>query len=158
MAMREMKSSIGSSPHQLARNVGEAVNRSQAQQVRQAAPEIAMAGTSDPDYKKSVTEAFTNMVPVHKNSGNAVVGGLAYRTNELAWRDYNPGFFQGLYAPAGEYSSKPYYYTDMVAAESDPSVIKTGDPADVKFGEAVTPNRSLARPFATQVVQDTDTF
>lgn len=160
MAMRTMASSIGSSPQRLVRDVGQAVNTARKQQVALAASEVALVGVpGEPDYKKGVTEAFQNMIPVHKNVGNAVVGSIAYRTNELAWRDYNPGFYQGLYAPEGEYSSKPFYYTDLEAAQADPSLIKTASADELPvYGQAATPNRSLARPFTTQVIQDADTF
>src|SRR5690348_6576407 len=105
MAMRELKSGVSTSPYPLARSVGEAVQTANRQQVNQAAPEVAMAGVpSEPDYRKGVTEVFKNIIPVHRRVGNSVVGGIAYRTNKKAWRDYNPGFFQGIAAPPGQYS------------------------------------------------------
>jgi hypothetical protein len=156
--MRELKSGVSTSPHSLARTVGETIQTAQRQQVAQAAPEVAMTGVpSEPDYRRGVTEAFANMVPVHKRVGNSVVGGIAYRTNSQAWRDYNPGFYQGLFAPPGEYSSKPFYYTDLEAAALDPTKIKTASADELpQYGQGATPNRSLARPFTTRIVQDSD--
>jgi hypothetical protein len=158
--MRELSSGVSTSPQRLVRKVNEVVKTAQRQQVAQAAPEVAMTGVpSEPDYRKGVTEAFQNIIPIHRAVGNSIVGGIAYRTNELAWRDYNPGFFDGLFAPSGEYSSKPFYYTDLAAATANPSLIKTAGEDELPvYGETSTPNRSLARPFTTKVIQDTDVW
>jgi hypothetical protein len=158
--MREMTSGVSTSPQRLVRKVNETVRVAQRQQVAQARPEIAMTGVpGEPDYRRGVTEAFKSVIPVHKNVGNSVVGGIAYRTNELAWRDYAPGFFDGLFAPAGEYSSKPFYYTDLAAAEIDPSLIKTAREDELPvYGETSTPTRSQARPISTKVIQDSDVW
>lgn len=161
--MRQMTSGISTNPQRLARAVTDTVKRSQKQQVQLAAPDVAMVGVpGEPDYKKGVTDAFQQMMPVHKNSGNGVVGGVSYRTNELAWRDYSPGFFQGLFAPEGEYNAKPFYYTDIQAAmdnPDDPALIKTAAADELPvYGEAATPTRSQARPGSTQVIQDSDVW
>jgi hypothetical protein len=158
--MKMMTTGISTSPHTLTKAVNESVSQAQRQQVRLAAPEVAMTGVpGEPDYKRGVTEPFKNIIPVHRNSGSAVVGGIAYRTNEKAWRDYNPGFFQGLFAPEGEYDSKPFYHTDLVAAASDPTLIKKATAKEsekIVYGEAATPNRVQARPVSTQLIQDAD--
>jgi hypothetical protein len=160
--MRALASMVRSTDRNLVSQVATQVNTFRRQQVKQAASEVVMAGVpGEPDYKRGVTAAFRNYIPVHKNSGSNVVGMLAYRTNNKAWRDYNPGFFQGLYAPEGEYDAKPYYYTNIQAVmdnPDDPSLIKTGDPEDVVYGTASAANHSQARSFTTNVIQDTDNW
>jgi hypothetical protein len=106
----------------------------------------------DSDQRRFLTPALANLLPIHTTNTSS----LAYSTNKNQWRDYSPGHFEGLLPPPGEYSSKPFYYTDLSA---EPVVIKEPDP-DRPYSPTrpVIVNRATARPFSVNIIADKGTL
>jgi hypothetical protein len=145
--MEVRKSSVSSISPAQRKAVREAYQANRTQQILLAAPDEALLGVpGDQDQRKFLTDHFENMVALQTRN----TGTIGYHTNPEQWRDYDPGRFDGLLAPPGEYDARPYYYSDLNA---DPFIEKTADHV-VTPSRPVTYQRATALPFSVNIVQE----
>jgi hypothetical protein len=151
--MKTRVSSVGTIEPQQRKAVGDAFRLDQKQQIAHATPSLSIQGVpGEYDHRKFITPIFANMVPVQTGvAGGPVVNTIAVTTDPLQWRDYDPGFYSGMFAPPGEKDSKPYYYTDL-ATGSGP----THSPDPVAPTRAVITERTTAKVFSVNIIQDRD--
>lgn len=102
--MKQMVSAISTIPYRQKLAVGESFKAQQHQQTAQAQPQISMAGVpGEGDHRKFLTAPFKNTVAIQTGTHVGTVGSIAYSTNKNQERDYDTGYFGGLYAPTGDY-------------------------------------------------------
>lgn len=142
--MKQMVSSVSTIQYPQRVALGETFKNSNRQQTTQAAPSLAMAGVpGEYDFRKFLTGAFQNMIPVQVGNSSTVVGTIAYSTNKNQALDFDPGRFTGPYVPAGGY-----------AYPALPDVPTRYIPPN----RVVVTNPSTASVFSTKVVQETDIY
>ena len=157
--MQKMKSGITTSElTNQRRATGEAVRRGQHEQIQAAKPDISLAGIpgqGDPHH--FLTAPFQNIVPVQTAVGNSAVGSLAVNTGRDIWSDYDPGRYEGINAPQGEYNP-PITVTYPV----DPVTGLVVRHEEIDFSgrtptppsKAVVTSQGSARPFSVRVMQN----
>lgn len=147
---------------QAARNdIKAAFNVGQKRTTEFASPTIALQGVpGEYDFRKFITPQMQNMVPVHYPSGGSVVSSLAVVTNPNQWRDYDPGRYVGLAAPAGEYAAPPtktITYEAVIGGGFKPVEESAVPDVAVPPTKAVIIHKSNAGGFSVRIVQSTDT-
>jgi hypothetical protein len=154
MNMKKITSGVTTAQYQYPakKALQEVVKTSQSSQTRLAAPSSSLAGVpGEPDHRHFLTAPFQHMIPIQSGNGAAVVGSIAYTTNDKAWRDYDRGRYQGIFAPPGEYDQKPAYFTYDLTTPRTPDHYL--DP-----NKAVVTSNITAGPLSVRVAQETNLF
>jgi hypothetical protein len=151
-----MKSGVNTSttPNR-AKAVQQLAKVDKVQQINRAASTNVVRGSADPDSRKLLAKQLSGMEMVHRQEGTMVTSSLAVSTNSKSWRNFQPGHGEGLFVQPGfERSSKPYYYTDLVALRDDPDTIVTGpDFTDENFVALPGSRTGITHPAAASAIQ-----
>jgi hypothetical protein len=141
----------------------EAMRQANRANENQGKPQSAVQGVpGEYDFRKFLTPALQEMVPVHYHSGGSVVSSLAVATGSKEWRDleYDPGRYSGLFSPAGEYASGNLTFTlqiqDLEHGGYKDVEVANLPQAEVLPTKSVQIQKSSAKPFSINVLQSTD--